>query len=128
MSVTKKLARQYSQAIVRVLEKTNNDNSIVVKKLIENLRSTGRLKLISGIVRELKVIEALEKKKAPFIEIAREEDREFVVTTAKKRNLPKVIATVNPSLIRGWRSCVSGTLVDNSTKQSLIKLYRNITN
>lgn len=73
-------------------------------ELKAHLERTGRMKLLSRILRELRVREARERKFAPLHETAAE----------------------NPALISGWRSIENGILTDRSAKRALIDMYQKI--
>ncbi len=99
----------------------------VVAGLVRHLKETGRMKLLPGIVRELKRLQAREQKNAPVLEVAHENDIEAAHAALKTAGITPAQTIVNTSLIRGWRVRANGTLMDRSAKQSLIDIYQKIT-
>lgn len=120
------LSRQYAQALAHLLEQADTNEEEVVENLIKHLRSRGRLKLLGGIVRELKKARMQERKKEPCVEIAREESRKAAQAAVEELGVSTYAVTLNPTLVRGWRVRAQGHLVDQTTKRALIELYRTI--
>lgn len=71
---------------------------------IAHLRSTGRLKLLPRVLRELRA------------EAAR----------AQHLSSTKQTAATHPSLISGWRQIQDGVLTDHTAKGALVDIYRKI--
>ncbi len=121
-----RLSQRYALGFVHALDTADVSDEILVENLIKDLSSRGRMKLLQSIVRELKKIYMQERKKEPCVEIAREEDREKVCAGVHELGISSYSVTVNPTLVRGWRVHAQGRLIDNTTKQALIELYRVI--
>ena len=119
-------ARVYAQVLKRLSEK-GTDEGTIVKNLIAHLRDTGRMKLLPGILRELKTREAESEALASSVEVAKASDEKRALAAAKEAGVTVDKATVNPSLLSGWRARSGSQLVDRSGKRQLIELYRNIT-
>ncbi len=77
--------------------------NVTYEQLAEHLKRTGKMKLLPSILKELKEKAALEAKRAPMKETAKE----------------------NPSLISGWRSIENGVLTDRTGKRALLEIYKN---
>jgi F0F1-type ATP synthase delta subunit len=117
----------YAKAIENLLQKGGDEKKIVTE-LTKHLTSTGRVKLLPGILRELKILEARKATLAPSVEVASEKEAAEAIAEAKKAGIEVSKATVNHALITGWRARKGGTLIDRSSKQGLIELYRKVTN
>lgn len=98
-----------------------------VTRLIVHLKSTGRIKLLVGILKKLKVIEARRLKRSPRVEVARAGESSAALTEAAQEGIVASHAHVNESLIKGFRAQAVGKLVDRSAKRALIDLYQNLT-
>lgn len=121
------MEREYAQALSSSLAR-GTDEAKLVSGLVSHLKEEGRMKLLPGIVRELKRLQTETAKLAPSLEIANEEDRVSAIAGAKEAGITAGEVTVNPSLIRGWRARSGSVLVDRSAKQALVDLYQKITN
>ena len=104
------------------------DEAAIVSGLVKNLKTEGRLKLLPGILRELKGLAAAEMKRSARVEVASSEEAAAALAAAKEEGIEASTATINPSLIRGWRAQKNGILVDRSAKKALVDLYQKITN
>jgi F0F1-type ATP synthase delta subunit len=120
-------ARAYAQALYELSKKEGIRGATLVKNLVRSLTETGRLKLLPHILRELRKMEAQNRAFEPIVEVAHREDGARAVKAAKALGIETKHATINPTLIRGWRARSGSTLVDASGKRNLIELYRNIT-
>jgi len=120
-------ARAYAQALYELSKKKGIRGSALVKNLVRSLAATGRLKLLPHILRELRKMEAQNRSFEPIVEVAHKEDGARAVKAAKAFGIETKRASINPTLIRGWRARKGGMLVDASGKRNLIELYRNIT-
>ncbi|HRH23969.1 MAG TPA: hypothetical protein PK109_00020 [Candidatus Paceibacterota bacterium] len=120
-------AATYAKAIDRLVE-AGTDQAKLAENLLKNLSATGRMKLLPGILGELKAYEARRQAVAPRVEVAHEKDASAALAAAKAEGITAEKAHVNHSLIRGWRARSRGTLVDRSSKRALIDLYRRIAN
>ena len=121
------MEREYAQALSGSLAR-GTDEAKLVDGLVKHLKEEGRMKLLPGIVRELKRLQTEASKLAPSLEIATEADRAASMQAAKDAGIETVDVTVNPSLIKGWRARSGSVLVDRSAKQALVDLYQKITN
>lgn len=119
----KEYAQQLADSVAR-----GTDEAKLVEGLVRHLKEEGRMKVLPGILRELKVLQARNEKQAPSVEVATEGERESAIAAAKAAGIDASIVSVNPSLIRGWRAREGGTLIDRSAKQALVDLYQKITN
>lgn len=120
-------ARAYAQALYELSKKEGSSAASLVKNLVKSLTRTGRLKLLPHILRELRVMEAQGRSTDPVVEVAHKDDAAHALKVARAAGIDAKTATVNPSLIRGWRARTGGTLIDVSGKKNLVELYRNIT-
>ncbi|KND47324.1 MAG: hypothetical protein AB199_02765 [Parcubacteria bacterium C7867-004] len=121
------MEREYAQAL-REMVAGGTDEAAIVDGLVKHLKLEGRLKLLPGILRELKGLQARAEAQAPRVEVASEEEAKDALTSAKEEGIDAREATINPSLIRGWRAQENGTLIDRSAKKALVDLYQKITN
>jgi F0F1-type ATP synthase delta subunit len=120
------MEKLYAKAIENLLAQGSDEKKLVAE-LTKHLTETGRVKLLPGILRHLRVLEARKAKLAPSVEAASEKEAAAAVKAAKAEGIEVAHATVNPALIRGWRARTGGTLIDRSAKQGLIELYRKVT-
>lgn len=121
------MEKQYAQAIDMLRSRPGMDDKKVVADLVKHLEASGRTKLLPGILRELKVLEARKAKLAPSVEVASEKEAPAAILAAKKEGIDVAKARVNHALISGWRARTGGKLVDRSAKEGLIELYRRVT-
>ncbi|MBU2103839.1 F0F1 ATP synthase subunit delta [Patescibacteria group bacterium] len=121
------MEKQYAQALIRSLRKGTNEEKLV-SGLVAHLKEEGRAKLLPGILRELKTLQARNAKLAPHIEIASEGDKKQALQEAKELGIDTNSVSVNEDLIQGWRARSGGISVDRSAKQALVDLYQKITN
>lgn len=121
------MEKQYAHALSRQIAQ-GADETVLVEGLVAHLKRDGRMKLLPGIVRELKALQARTEKLAPSVEVASETESRDALEKARALGIDATSATVNPSLIKGWRARSGGTLVDRSAKQALVDLYQRITN
>ena len=97
----------------------------LVSALVAQLKAKGRLKLLPAIRREL--IRLMNQEQKPLVEVAHKDDSTEALKQASLAGITATHATVNPSLIRGWRAREGSQLVDRSGKRALVDLYRRIT-
>jgi len=116
----------YADAL-RNLSLKGADEGKLASNLLAHLAQTGRMKLLPAILRDLRTKELQNKAVEASVEVAREADAKKALAGAKEAGIEAVTASVNPSLLSGWRARSGGTLVDRSGKRQLIELYRNIT-
>lgn len=121
------MEKEYALALKESLRR-GTDEAKLVGGLVAHLKTEGRTKLLPGIVRELKALQARDAKAGPIVEVASEAESASALASAKEAGIEAASASVNPSLIRGWRARKNGILVDRSAKQALVDLYQKITN
>lgn len=119
--------KEYALALARSIE-DGTDEAKLVAGLVAHLKSEGRMKLLPGILRELKVLDARNEKTAPILEVASEAESAGALASAHAMGIETSKTVVNPSLIKGWRAREGSVLVDRSAKQALVDLYQMITN
>ncbi|MBU2329973.1 hypothetical protein KKG57_00720 [Patescibacteria group bacterium] len=121
------MEKQYAQALAQSL-KNGTDEEKLISGFVTHLKEEGRMKLLPGILRELKSIQARSQKLAPHIEIASESEKKQALEEAKEAGIETDSVSINESLIRGWRARSGGISDDRSAKQALVDLYQKITN
>ncbi len=99
-----------------------------VTKLIMHLKSAGRLKMLPAIARELKKVAARRHALRPVVEVASHAEEAQALRDAAAAGIVARHATVNHSLVRGWRARAKGQLFDRSAKRALLTIYQNVTN
>jgi F0F1-type ATP synthase delta subunit len=98
-----------------------------MEKLLAHLKSSGRTKLLPGILRELKVLETRTESGATHLEVASEKEEARARTALHKEGIVPTHVTIQPNLVSGWRARSKNALVDCSGKRGLIDLYRTVT-
>lgn len=98
-----------------------------LRRLFVHLKSTGRIKLLPGILKKLTAIEARRLTQAPQVEVAHAGESRMALAEAAREGIVASHARVNESLIKGFRARADGKLVDRSAKRALIDLYQNLT-
>ncbi len=121
------MEKEYAQALAESITQ-GADEKVLADGLIKHLKAEGRSKLLPGILRELKRLDERAQKLAPSVEVASESESKEALREAAEAGITAPHATVNPSLIRGWRARAGGTLIDRSAKRALVDLYQRITN
>lgn len=121
------MEKEYAQALSESI-KRGSDDAKLVDGLMKHLKEEGRMKLLPGILRELKRLQARDAKLAPSVEVASEAEGGAALAAASSAGITAPRVSVNPSLIRGWRARSGSTLVDRSAKKALVDLYQKITN
>ena len=120
------MEKEYAQAVSSALSK-GTDEKKLVDGLLKHLNAVGRAKLLPAILRELKKDLARKDVLLPHVEAASEAEASDAKKMAAAVGIEVKNVAVNPSLIRGWRARLGGSLVDVSGKRALIDLYRSIT-
>ncbi|MEK9184533.1 MAG: hypothetical protein AAB892_02300 [Patescibacteria group bacterium] len=120
------MEKVYAAALASAASKPDADEAKLVSGLVKHLESVGRMKLLPGILRELKAKEARAQALAPILEVASDGEKAAAVTAAKAEGIETKDVRVNDSLISGWRVRSGSKLIDRSGKQALVELYRNI--
>jgi F0F1-type ATP synthase delta subunit len=117
----------YAKALDDLAHKDGTNTKSLVADLTKHLVATGRTKLLPGILRQLKIIEARRAKLAPSVEVASQSEAAHALKEAAASGITATKAHVNHALITGWRARSGGTLIDRSAKRGLIDIYRNVT-
>ncbi len=115
----------YAKALLSALQ-NGGDEEKILSELFSHLKAEGRMKLLPGILRELRVQLARKNNLKANLEVASEGELMSAKTAAKAAGIDAEEVTINRGLIRGWRARKEGVLVDRSGKKALIELYRNI--
>jgi F0F1-type ATP synthase delta subunit len=118
------LTRTYAAAVDKLAASGTSD---VVADLVAHLKRRGRLKLLPGILAELKKMAAKRSVSAAHLEAASEAELKEAKELIAKEGIVAAEAVINPDLLRGWRVRAGGMLVDRSGKRGLIDLYQRIT-
>lgn len=121
------MEKQYAHAVATLSRIKDADESALVQGLVKTLKAEGRMKLLPGIVRELKLLAARELKRAPILEVASSTEEEAAKAHLKTEGIEISETRITPSLIRGWRARANGVLWDHSAKRSLLEIYKQIT-
>lgn len=119
------MEKQYAQALASMVRTT--DEATLVQGLVKTLKADGRMKLLPGIVRELKLLSAREAKLASVLEVSSSKEEAAAKAILKKEGIEVSETRVSPSLIQGWRVRENGLLWDHSAKRSLLEIYKHIT-
>jgi F0F1-type ATP synthase delta subunit len=115
----------YADALKRSVAKGGDEDTLVTN-LLAHLKAEGRMKLLPGILRELRSMQVREDKLAPVLEIANEKEKSTATKEAKEAGVETTYVVVNDRLISGWRARSGSALIDRSGKQALIDIYKNI--
>jgi len=121
-------AHALSHSLANVTEK--QDALDRVDSLVYSLRESGKLKALPAILKEYERIEAKKTSVKPTIEVASEKDKDNALQELmeKLNATPKnIVVEVKDNLIGGWRYTDKDTIIDESYRAALLKLYRNIT-
>jgi F0F1-type ATP synthase delta subunit len=122
------MEKTYAKVLWKLSHQEGADLDALVTRLIEQLQTRGRMKLLPRILRELKKLEESSTESSALIEVATGKDALEALAFVKELGLPGIKdAKVNPSLISGWRVRANGGLTDRSGKRALIDIYRSIT-
>ncbi|HUQ30328.1 MAG TPA: F0F1 ATP synthase subunit delta [Candidatus Paceibacterota bacterium] len=111
---------------VATLEDTKVADAAVTK-LIAHLKSSGRMKMLPEIARELRKVAARRLALAAKVEVAHEKEVAQALKEAAEAGISARHAKVNHALIQGWRAREGGKLVDRSAKRALIDIYQKVT-
>lgn len=116
----------------RLLEATaeHGDKAVsdaAVTKLIMHLKATGRIEMLIEIARELRKIAARRRALQARVEVAHERESAAALQEAATAGIHATRASVNPSLIQGWRAQQNGRLIDRSAKSALLHIYQKVT-
>ncbi|HYF29414.1 MAG TPA: hypothetical protein VEA36_03580 [Candidatus Paceibacterota bacterium] len=119
------MEKVYAEALERSVLKGGDEGQLFAG-LMRHLKAVGRLKLLPGILRELRARQSRLAKLAPSVEVASTAEKAVALKEAKAAGIEAADAVVNDALISGWRGRSGAQLVDRSGKQALIEIYRNI--
>lgn len=97
------------------------------KAILEHLKRTGRVKLLPMVLRELRTREARAKALGARVEVAHAGESAHALKAARALGIEAEHATVNPSLIKGFRARSGSLFVDQSAKRALIDIYQKVT-
>lgn len=103
------------------------ESDAAITKLIAHLKSMGRMKMLPEIARELQKVATRRRFYRASIEVAHEKESAEALRAAAREGMVARHATVNPSLIHGWRAQKGGMLIDRSAKRALLHMYQKIT-
>lgn len=106
-------------------DKATSDAAIT--KLILHLKSAGRMKMLPQIAVELRKVAAKRHALRAVVEVAHEKESAAALRAAAHEGIVATRATINPSLIHGWRARSGDKLVDHSAKRALLHIYQKVT-
>lgn len=107
------------------VEETDAANTAVTR-LIAHLKSTGRMRTLPRIVRELERVAARRVALRAIVEVASKEEGARALHASERAGISTKRFVVNPSLIRGWRARENGRLIDRSAKRALVQIYQRV--
>lgn len=119
------MEKLYADALKSAVAKGGSEDTLVTN-LLAHLKAEGRMKLLPGILRELRSQQVRGEKLAPMLEVASEDEKVRATKEAKAEGIETKHVIVNDRLISGWRARSGSALIDRSGKQALIDIYRNI--
>lgn len=114
------MEKVYADALTSAVKKGGNEDTLV-SNLLAHLKAEGRIKLLPGILRELKRMQVHEAKLVPVLEVATAAEKAVALKESGATH-----AVVNDRLISGWRLKSGSSLIDRSGKQALVDIYKNI--
>lgn len=113
------------EATAEIEDKAASDAAVT--KLIMHLKSSGRMKMLPQIARELRKIAARRHALRPTVEVAHEKEVSAALRAAAHEGIVASHASVNPGLIHGWRARSGDKLIDHSAKRALLSIYQQVT-
>lgn len=123
------MEKAYAKALQSLSGKPGADEKLIMNQLMEHLRAVGRIKLLPGILSELRVLAVhADATERVHVEVADDKDSAYALLEAVNAGMEATTVTVNSSLISGWRARKGGVLKDHSGKRALIDMYRSVTN
>lgn len=122
------MEKEYAQAVAEMSRREGADEASIVSGLMRELKANNRSKLLPGILRELRTMQARANRLAPVLEVASAKEETRGREAMKKEGIEIERVIVNPSLIQGWRARANGLLWDQSAKRALTDIYKKITN
>lgn len=115
----------YATVVTRLLAGGTKED-VIVGNLVKHLKQKGRVKLLPGILRALKIQMERSKTLGASVEVATKEGEKAALAEARLLGIDAEEAVVNPILLSGWRARKEGVLVDRSGKRALTDIYRGI--
>lgn len=112
------------EATAEIEDKAASDAAVT--KLILHLKSAGRMKMLPQIARELKKVAARRHSFRSHVEVAHKKEEVAALRAATLAGINARHASVNPSLIHGWRAREGDRLVDRSAKRALLHIYQQV--
>ena len=113
------------EATAELEDKAASDAAIT--KLIMHLKSAGRMKMLPAIAHELRKVASRRHALRPYVEVAHRKEEDSALRAAAAAGIIARHASVNHSLIHGWRARAGGKLIDHSAKRALLHIYQNVT-
>lgn len=120
------MERAYAQALFDLSQKPGANATALVERLVMQLKTTGREKLLPRIGRELRRISARADSFGEQLEVADRSELKKAEQEAKDLGIT-AHAQINETLITGWRARTGSRVIDRSGKRALIELYQQIT-
>ena len=112
------------EATAELEDKAASDAAVT--KLIMHLKSAGRFKMLSQILRELKKVASRRHALRARVEVAHKKEEVAALGAAALAGIVAKHAHINPSLIHGWRARQGSVLIDHSAKRALLAIYQNV--
>lgn len=113
------------EATAEIEDKAASDAAVT--KLIMHLKSSGRMKMLPQIARELRKIAARRHALRPSVEVAHKKESEAALRAAAHEGIVAAHANINPALIHGWRARSGDRLIDRTAKRALLTIYQKVT-
>jgi F0F1-type ATP synthase delta subunit len=85
------------------------------------------MNMLPKIARELRKVAARRHAFRPHVEVAHKKEEVAALAAAASAGILAQHASVNPSLIHGWRARSGDRLIDRSAKRALLHIYQNVT-
>lgn len=117
--------KEYAQALYNLAHQPNAHAADLVKKLVAQLKESGREKLLPHILREYQRLEARSQSLNESLEVASEHEKADAVREAKQLGI-EAHPRINKDLVSGWRAQKGSRIIDRSGKRALLDLYRTI--
>ena len=121
------MEKEYAQALSRSLAR-GTDEAKLIDGFMKHLKEEGRMKILPGVLRELRALQEQNTKLGSSLEVASEGEKAGAIEAARIAGIETATVSINPDLIKGWRARSGSVLVDRSAKQALVDLYQKITN
>jgi F0F1-type ATP synthase delta subunit len=95
-------------------------------KLIGHLKSVGHMNMLPQLLREVRTIAARRRALSAMVEVAHEKDAPAALRAAAEAGIAVKKASINPTLIHGWRARKGDVLLDHSAKRALLSIYQKV--